>query len=504
MSGTARGCFSAEVNMSLMEKIPRDFYKLFASKYTDYYMLFLTAIYEEMNQSYSVLGLTERECTAVINERVASATILWDSENYDEEGVFLTRSNMAQVCLKHFEEWGWLKQDYDETLNAYVVTFPEYSRMYVELFARLMDENDSRERESVLTIYSHLYTYSVDEEKNNEILKSALNASKRLVQMLVNMQDGMREYFDEMSDQTNFRGIQEVLVKEINNSDSRKYAILTTKDSFYRYKEAVKELLVKNLDENDARRRQQERALAELEHAEKAQPPEAEYRQKAARVRAERACRICDEAADIMFGLERQFDLIERRYNKLIEQKTIFASRAAARIRYVMQEGAGEEDRTVVLVNLLGTSPNRERILEALSERLPLSAPYRIMNGNSLFRRRDGRKEEFSPRAVEKEKQPGDEMDSFILRPLYTQKEIREFRRKNEKDGVFKVTERTVQSAEDLEKLFFVWQEATESAQSGADIRLGKEMENGTGFTFTGLEIRESGHSAEGEAGRSE
>ena len=59
--------------MSLMERIPKDFYKLFSSKYTDYYMLFLTAIYEEMSLSYSVLGLTEKECRAVMNEKIAAA-----------------------------------------------------------------------------------------------------------------------------------------------------------------------------------------------------------------------------------------------------------------------------------------------------------------------------------------------------------------------------------------------------------------------------------------------
>ena len=305
--------------MSLINRIPHDFYKLFTSKYTEYYMTFLVAIYDAMEQSYSVLGLTEKECRAVMNERIASAAILWDAENYDEDGVFLTRSNMASVCLKHFEDWGWLKQDYDETLNSYVVTFPEYSQMYVELFARLLDESDSQERESVLSIYSYLYTYSVDAEKNNEILKSALNASKRLVRMLVNMQDGMREYFDELSRQKDFKGIQDVLVKEINNSDSRKYAILTTTDSFYRYKEAVRELIVKNLDENEARRRQKERELTALEPG---TPPF---------VRCSRAIGLCDEAADIMFRIERQSDVIERRYNKLIEQKTVFASRAAAR-----------------------------------------------------------------------------------------------------------------------------------------------------------------------------
>ena len=85
--------------MSLMERIPKDFYKLFSSKYTDYYMLFLTAIYEEMSLSYSVLGLTEKECRAVMNEKIAAAALLWEEDNYDEEGEFLTRSNLASVCL---------------------------------------------------------------------------------------------------------------------------------------------------------------------------------------------------------------------------------------------------------------------------------------------------------------------------------------------------------------------------------------------------------------------
>ena len=82
---------------------------------------------------------------------------------------------MASVSLKHFEDWGWLRRDYDETLNSYVVSFPEYSQLFVELFQKLYSENDGKERESVLTVYSHLYTYSLDKEKNNEILKSALD-----------------------------------------------------------------------------------------------------------------------------------------------------------------------------------------------------------------------------------------------------------------------------------------------------------------------------------------
>ncbi|MBR5508773.1 MAG: hypothetical protein IKV59_01825 [Lachnospiraceae bacterium] len=438
--------------MNLNSRIPKDFYRLFGSKYMDYYMIFLVAIYEESSNSYSTLGLTEQECRAIINEKLASATIDWNEERLDEEGSLLTRSNMASVCLNYFESWGWLKQDFDETLNCYVVSFPEYSQLYVELFKKLFSEEESKERESVLAVYSYLFTYSSDPEKNNEILKSAWKTSKRLVQMLANMQEGMRGYFDELSRQKHFRGIQEVLIKEINNSDSRKYAILTTTDSFYRYKEAVKELLSEILSD----------------------------------------AFVNEEAVDMLCLIEREFDTIERRYNKLIEQKTIFASRAAARIRYMMQEGMMEEDQTITLVNLLSRSGHREAILEELAERMQVTSPYRVITERSFYSRREREGDVFQPAAVEeKQTEKVHELDEFVLKPLYTKKEIDAFRRKNQKNGVFQVSRETVQSMEDLEKLFFVWQDVTETSDTKEEIMVGEDLKTDAGMRFSSLTIKE-------------
>ena len=377
--------------MNLISKIPKDFYKLFASKYMDYYQRFLIAIYEESGRSYSLLGLTERECRMIMNEQIAAETLDWSEEQFDEEGELLTRSNMASICLKHLEDWGWLRRDYDEVLDSYVVSFPEYSQLFVELFQRLYSEEDTRERESVLAVYSYLYTYSSDSEKNNDILKSALQASRSLLQMLSNMQEGMRGYFDELSRQRSFLGIQEVLVKEMNNNESRKYAILTTTDSFYRYKEAVKELIDRNLSENEARKQELEGRQREL----------------------------ADEAMDIILLIEREFDAIERRYNKLIEQKTLFASRAAARIRYILMEGALEEDPTAVLVKLLNQSRRSTEILEKLSGRMRLTEPFRMVTGQSLAHRRNMEKTAFAPQAVVRDAERQEEgLDEFVLKPL--------------------------------------------------------------------------------------
>lgn len=476
--------------MSLINKIPKEFYKLFASKYREYYQRFLISIYEESGRSYSLLGLTERECCAIMNEWIAAETLDWSEEQFDEEGELLTRSNMAFVCLRHLEEWGWLRKDYDESLNSYVVSFPEYSQLFVELFQRLYSEDSTKERESVLAVYSYLYTYSADKEKNNEILKSALQTSQSLLRMLSNMQEGMRGYFDELSRQRSFLGIQEVLVNEINNSDSKKYAILTTTDSFYRYKEAVKELIDQNLSENEVRRQQfldQQVQLKMQMESEESVP--VEYTPKYRRL--ERAVSLCEEAMDIIYRIEREFDAIERRYNKLIEQKTVFASRAAARIRYILMEGAAEEDQTVTLVNLLNRSSCQEEILTKLADRMHLTERFHVITERSLFRKRDSERGSFEPQAVVREEEQREDLDSFVLKPLYTGKEIAEFRRKNIKDGRFTVTRDTVQSIEDLEKLFFVWQEATEIAENDQEISIGEELENEEGFRFSELTIKE-------------
>ena len=464
--------------MNIKSRMPKDFYRLFNSKYMDYYQLILIRLYEESSQSYSLLGLTEEECQDIISEKIATFTMDWSQEQFEDEGELLTRANMASIMLRRLEDWGWLRKDYDETLNQYVVSFPDYSQIFVDVFQKLYSDDTSMERESILAVYSHLFTYNSDKEKNNEILKSALQTSRALLQMLSNMQEGIRGYFEELSKKKTFLGIQEVLVNEINNTDSKKYAILTTTDSFYRYKEEVKELIDKNLTENEVRKQKFIEKRAELE------------KESIGWHRNERAIRVCEEAMNILFEINREFDGIERRYNKLIDQKRTFAKRAAARIRYILVEGDMEEDRTKVLVRLLNNSRKKDEILDALAGKYGLTERLCVVKEKSFTRPKDGIKRDFEPMKVERTVQPVTELDDFVVKPLYTHAEIQRFREKNQVNGTFKVTEHTVETIEDLEKLLFVWQEATEISGREADIELGEEFSTPDGLKYSGFSIR--------------
>lgn len=464
--------------MSIKTRIPKDFYRLFASKYMEYYQLILITLYEESAQSYSLLGLTEEECQEIINEKIATFTMDWSQEQIEDEGELLTRSNMASIMLHRLVEWGWLHRDYDETLNQYVVSFPDYGQMFIEVFQRLFSEEGSMERESILAVYSHLFTYSRDKEKNNEILKSALQTSRALLQMLANMQEGIRGYFESLSSKTTFLGIQEVLVNEMNNTYSAKYAILTTTDSFYRYKEEVKELIDQNLSENEIRKQELIGKRQELEKDSTA------WRWN------QRAVAVCEDAMEILFQINREFDSIERRYNRLIDQKRVFAKRAAARIRYILVEGNVEEDRTKALVRLLNHSSRRDEILDELGKRSGMTQRFQMIQEKSYSRPRDGEKVAFNPQKVTKAVDAAGDLEEFVVKPLYTKAELQAFRKKHEVDGAFLVDRDTVHSMEDLEKLLFIWQDATEIAENTMDVEIGEEYQTADGMRYTGFSIR--------------
>ena len=70
--------------MSIKNRIPKDFYKLFNSKYMEYYQLVLLTLYEESGQSYSLLGLTEDECQEMINEKISTFTVDWSQEQFED------------------------------------------------------------------------------------------------------------------------------------------------------------------------------------------------------------------------------------------------------------------------------------------------------------------------------------------------------------------------------------------------------------------------------------
>lgn len=454
----------------------------------DHYFTILVELYKVNIEQYNAFGMTKNECKDIINETMVEQKIVWqeDEEEQDTEagqGEQIPIRTPSARSLTNLLQWGWLREDYDEQINEYILTFPEYSQMFVELFWQLGMDSNSQERESIMSIYSLLYTYHTDKDHNNDIIKNAWKTSRRLTQLLTNMQEGMRGYFDKLSDQRNFLGIQEILVQEINNNDSKKYAMLTTTDSFYRYKEQVKELVSDILNENE------EESLHLKEEWLQAEPGSREA------LRAERKLGINEETRDYMIRIEREFDSIEKKYNALIEQKSVFAQRALARVQFILQEGMEENENVVSFIKMIAEREDGEEIIASFREYLRFSMPFVQFTEKSLYQKRNALEKEFLPYAIKEEEQKEENLTEFVPQPLYSGKELREFREKNTIGGRFMVTEDSIENIEDLEKLMLLWQQVTKDTEQSEEnkIRLGEKIEKQIGekekVTFTQLII---------------
>ena len=171
-----------------------------------------------------------------------------------------------------------------------------------------------------------------------------------------------------------------------------------------------------------------------------------------------------------------------------MEQKAVFAKRALARIQYIFREGASGEDSVVRLIQMIDRSGDPDAILDQVRSRICLTAPFKMFDDNSLYRRRDASDHRFEPLAVgEQTEAEREQITDFVPKPLYTKRQLREFRDRNVRDGVFRTTKDTVQSVEDLEKMMFLWQESVGEQQD--TVALGGELQGGDGFTFTDLRI---------------
>ena len=390
--------------MQLKDKIPADFYKLFSSKYRDSYIAFLLELGRETWSLRWSLSLTEAQAKAVIAESMDQMGLIPSEDEEEDETDNLVLCPSAARFLYNLIRWGWLKRSYEEEDNCNYISFPSYTSAYLETFKKLWKEEDDLGHETIRSVYSLLHTYLTDRDKDPAILEDALLASQRLLELLSNMQDGMRVYFDQLSKQQEILGVQQVLVEELNNTDSRKYAMLTSTDSFYRYKEGVKEMLSR-IQEDESRKKERIQALAD--------------------------------------AIERQFDLIEIKYNRLIEQKSVFASRASARIRYLLREAQEEEDCLLPFISLVRESACSGEMLKELGEGLKLTAQSRIL-GEGSFYVPGGRRRAFAPVQSGEILDETGSMEEYVTPPEYTRQQIRDFVQANTKDGVFSVTEDTV------------------------------------------------------------
>ena len=98
---------------------------------------------------------------------------------YDQASFAYTLTPSA--ILGRLINWGWIRSDFDEKLNTYVIAFPQYSQMYAELFKKLlvmMTAGSARAFWLFTVRFSHIFQIR---KKNNDILKKCVVYVKKIL-----------------------------------------------------------------------------------------------------------------------------------------------------------------------------------------------------------------------------------------------------------------------------------------------------------------------------------
>ena len=177
--------------MILKKKIPNDFYKLFRTKNREAYMQFVTAIYEENNEVYASLGLTQEECALIIENTIEKSKIVWQEEDDMEEGetpdatggiIYINGIPVeAYDCKTFYKEICYISQE-EMLLNESVEDYLRYAA-----HADLKPDNIEQMRRNVKLrpeikkIEENGATLSGGEKKKLLMLKWLLNPSTSFV-----------------------------------------------------------------------------------------------------------------------------------------------------------------------------------------------------------------------------------------------------------------------------------------------------------------------------------
>ena len=176
--------------MILKKKIPNDFYKLFRTKNREAYMQFVTAIYEENNEVYASLGLTQEECALIIENTIEKSKIVWQEEmtqsvttkkqdNEDvQQQIRLLEDQLESV--KKQRSKGNRKDENIDIMNSDM----EYLRKKIELlkagkgdFAIMMGNNGSNAAEGV----SNAIAMSADTQIKSQALEASTQGTTDVV-----------------------------------------------------------------------------------------------------------------------------------------------------------------------------------------------------------------------------------------------------------------------------------------------------------------------------------
>lgn len=434
---STRLCRRKKEIMEYRYEIPDSFYSLFRSPNRDTYIEALLIINEEYQ--YQSYFLSRESCVRILSEYFSQKKLqIQREENETDLDLLETPANRI---LNWLLKSRWLKKLEDYYAQVTNIMIPDYAAVFIEAFEKLTSQEMDDTEVYIQNIYAILFSLRQDPNANLGLLKTALYNTRRLNKSLQDMLHNMDRFFDSLLEQQ-FYGdlLKDHLEGYVQEIIHRKYHILKTSDNFYIYKSDIKQWIREMQQDYEWMER-----LAQREGKARADSPKETDIQ---------------EILDILERIDRGFDDIERRIANMDREHMKYVKATVVRLNYLLNQEGSMQGMVVQILNQISTREQPEEDLKMVAEHINLSG-FQTLNEKSLYRRRASKKnfiENLQPQAEQEELSKEDILKLNQIHHRYSRQQVEEFLELHaDPQGTIQITEDTVKSDEDFEKLILAY-----------------------------------------------
>ena len=419
--------------MILMNEIPDRFWGLFRSINRSTYIEALLKINEEYE--YSNYFLSREVCIQVLEEYFAAKRlVIWQDELEDEADAL---EPPAARVLNWLLKAGWLRKVDDYASMTVNIVIPDYAAVMIEAFFKLASDEEDETQIYIQNVYAILFSLKNDPRAGISLLNTAYVNTKRLNKTLQDMLHNMDKFFASLLEQRAYGELlKEHLEGYVEEIVKKKYHLLKTSDNFYLYKNDIK------------------RWISSMREDE-------EWMEQMSRRSGQKVT-----AADIgekLDQIERGFDDIEHRIANMDREHSRYIRATVTRLNYLLNQEDSMKGLVIRLLNHLSESENQDEAIKEVGSHMNLSQ-ISILSEKSLYKKRRARsgfKENLMPEEEAVELTMEEVLNLNRLKSRYSGQEIESYIEAHLENGRMEVTEDTVNSPEEFEKLILAYDYST-------------------------------------------
>lgn len=244
--------------MSVFEIVPQTFFSVLASANKSLYVDALLKLAEMLKYGVEIDADDYLSCIISLIE-----TDEYIAEDGDEKDISVMSANRkASIILKRFIDTGWIYKEYKDGSFKQVIGVHNYSVKALN-FLQMLSDTDIKEYNSlVFSTYSSLtIAYNTEHEK---MYDAVLNAKRNTLKLIEELKALYYNIMDFCNGVRFTESINELLKKQFDlyqQMIDRIYHPIKTMDSFYRYKDPIRQILIDVLSDNKLMEIMSDRAM---------------------------------------------------------------------------------------------------------------------------------------------------------------------------------------------------------------------------------------------------